>query len=213
MGGRGNCWRRGCLTRGRNNSGKGGCDSEVFGGDLEVTAQEVLTLAERHTEDEVISFGDGGKEWLNSALETLSADAGVYSTNSALSAEAKTFYNFAASGHTPLDVVEVCDSNKEIYIDFDVRANQIRFADAGTYSVTYRRLPEKITTEGQTLDVHELFKHPLALFVASRFKSSGDEKNPDAVRLMQEFWAELGRVKLILRRQARRPAIIQVWRW
>jgi len=177
-----------------------------------MTTQEVLTLAERYTEDEVISFGDGGKEWLNEALEALSTDAGVYGTKSVVCDEAQTFYSFADALHIPLDVIEVTDSNKELYTNFDVRANQIRFADTGTYFVTYRRLPETITTEGQTLDIHELFKRPLALFVASRFKSYGDEKNPDATRLMQEFWAELGRAKSIIRRQARRTTAVQVWR-
>ena len=175
-----------------------------------MTAAEVLTLAGKHVDDELVF--DVCVDWLNEAQETLGADAGVFGINTVVASESTTFYNFAVSGHQPLDVLEVLDTDMELYTDFDVRAGQIRFADAGTYSVTYRRLPAEISASGQTLEGHALFKPALALFVASRFKSQDDDENPDAARLMNEFWSRVDRARVVLGRQARRTFTVKVMR-
>jgi len=173
-------------------------------------ATDVLNRASKHTEGETISFA-AASEWINEALETLGATSEVYNTVTVVASEKDTFYSFAGVGHNVIDVIEVKDSGKNNYFDFDVRESKIRFADKDTYSVTYRRMPAKITATGDTLEVHELYKHALGLFVASRYKSEDNEDNPDARRLMQEFWAEATKIASILRRQAKRMTRVKVW--
>jgi hypothetical protein len=174
-----------------------------------LTVEEILTLAGLHV-DETIGFSDGGREWVNEALVMLGKDANLFGTNT-ITAEAKTFYN-VSNTYTVLDVVEVEDSDGDLYLGYDVRGGQIRFADADTYKVTFRRLATSVTAQTDTPEVHSAFHPAIALFVASRFKSRNDDENPDAARLMDEFDAEVRKVAATLRRQARRPGTVAVYR-
>lgn len=177
-----------------------------------MTAAEILALAGKHVDEDTIDFAEGGKEWLNEALTKLGAGAYKKSTTS-IAATAKTWYDLPSDA---LVVDEVLDSAGKPYEDYDAAGGQIRFADAGTYSVTCRRLPAAVTIKTAIPEVHAAFHPVLALFVASRYRTKEADADPEevaeATRLMGEFNSENNKVAAMLRRQARRAGTITVQR-
>ncbi len=176
-----------------------------------MTTEEVLALAGVHVDD-TIEFTEGGSEWINQALTSLGKDA--YKKGSTTFTVADTSWQDLPADCLLID--EVKDSDGYRYEDYDAEAGQIRFADADTYAVTYRKLPATVTAVAQVLDVHAAFKPALALFVASKFRANeadtDSEELADANRLMNEFQFEAAKVAKMLRRQARRSGTITVQR-
>lgn len=162
-----------------------------------MTVSEILQLAGYHVDD-IIDAVDGGIAWLNEGLSALGANALLFGTTTIDALEVGTFYPLPANA---LDVMKVLDAAGDYYLGYNCQGNNISFADAGTYTVTYRRLPAPVSAVSDTPEVHQAFHPVLALFVASRFKSRNDDENPDSVRLMNEFAAGVGRVSSVLRRQ------------
>lgn len=177
-----------------------------------VTAAEILALAGKLVDEDTIDFAEGGREWLNEGLTKLGKDAYKKSTTT-IAAAARTWYDLPGDA---LVVDEVLDAGGKPYEDYDVAGGQIRFADAGTYSVTCRRLPAAVTAKTATPEVHAAFHPVLALFVAGRYRTKEADADPEevaeAARLMGEFNSESNRVAALLRRQARRAGKITVQR-
>lgn len=147
-----------------------------------MTVSEILQLAGFHVDD-IIDAVDGGMAWLNEGLFALGANALLFGTTT-IDAESGTFYPLPADA---LDITEVLDAAGTFYTLYRCRGGEISFFDAGTYTVTYRRLPASVSAVDDTPEVHQAFHPVLALFVASRFKSRDDDENKDAARLMGEF--------------------------
>lgn len=174
-----------------------------------MTVSEILRLAGFNVDD-TIDAVDGGMAWLNEGLAALGVNAMLFTTTTIEALEAWTFYPLPTNA---LDVVEVLDVDNEPYLDYSCRSGGIRFIDLGTYTVTCRKMPAAVTSTNEVPEVHEAYHSVMALFVASRYKSRDDDENQDAVRLMQEFAAGVGRVSAMLRRQTQKtPGVITVIR-
>lgn len=175
-----------------------------------MTAEEVLALAGFHVDD-TIEFEYGGKDWLNEALNKLGKEAlQVYTL--VLDAEPMIYYPLPENC---LSVDEVRVEGR-LYEGYEEFGGRIRFACAGQYTVTYREMVEEVVAVTDTIQIHPLFKSALSLFVASRYRSSDADSDPeelaDANRLMEDFSREMVRVIGTLRRQAKRPSEIKVQR-
>lgn len=173
-----------------------------------MTAQEIKAAAENYI-DETIDDAEAVTA-INAALDKIGDVALVYDTITGPEGGA-----VAGQWYPLLDgvtyVVEVLDADGYRYEGYRVRDSLIWFADAGTYTVHYRRLPNHISGILDTPEVHQAYHQCLVTYLIGWWKLKDDDESPDGLRHMQQFEAEVTRVFNTLRRR-RGPASITVYR-
>lgn len=97
-------------------------------------------------------------------------------------------------------VREVVDADGQPYDGYRVRGNAISFADAGIYTVYYRRLPSRMSGIQETPDIPTVYHEALVTYVAAWWKLKDDDESPDGLRLMQEFQQQIMRADITLSR-------------
>ncbi len=171
-----------------------------------MTAQEIKAAAENYI-DEAID-DDEAVAAINQALAKIGDVALVYDTVSITDSVGRTWL---ALPDATTYVVEVLDADGNVYYGWRVRDNRIWFADAGAYTVHYRRLPNPISGILDTPEVHPAYHQCLVTYLIGWWKLKDDDESPDGLRNMQQFEAEVTRVFNTLRRR-RGPATITVYR-
>jgi hypothetical protein len=102
------------------------------------------------------------------------------------------------------NIVEVLDSKNKQYSAWTSYGNTIRFADTGTYTIVYRRMPIPLAALTADPEIHVAFHPALVTYVKAWHKLREDDKNADGQQLKQEFYAEAERVFKLMRRGERR---------
>ena len=82
--------------------------------------------------------------------------------------------------------IEVRDENGYLFERYGYRSGLIQFAETGTFTLTYRKMPTVPTGVSDTLPLPDLYVDPLAYFMASRFRSKDDSEDSDAAKWMAE---------------------------
>jgi hypothetical protein len=171
-----------------------------------VTAQEIKAAAENYI-DEAID-DDEAVTAINAALSKIGDIALIYDTVVITDAVGRTWL---ALPQTTTYVVEVVDADGNVYDGWRVRDNRIWFADPGTYTVHYRRLPNPISGILDTPEVHQAYHQCLVTYLIGWWKLKDDDESPDGLRNMQQFEADVMRVFNTLRRK-RGPMTVTVVR-
>ena len=161
-----------------------------------MTGQEIRTLAELHAQGDTIDDGFALSIINECVMMNIGKDAGIVKAAPVM-ASAGTWTDL------PNDLLEIIEIEKtglsEPYFgrrngicfsgSFDCRCGKIRFEDGGDYTVWYMATPSTITSLSEAPNIHAAFHYPIALFLASRFRSYDDEESQDAARLMNEYQA------------------------
>lgn len=173
-----------------------------------ISGNEIAELASVYLQGEPI---EAPLLLINDCLLDLSTDLGVTDSQEIV-AERGTWYDLSS------DAIKVClveDSNEETYNDFEIRDDQIRFANSDTYSVKYTMLPTLLTRLTDTLAINLVWKHVIALYVAARTidnREDGDQRKSS--QLMEQYIFALGNAKNMLssKKSTARKARVKPWR-
>ncbi len=110
-----------------------------------------------------------------------------------------------------LGVIFVADSNDKLYYRWQVKNNEIRFADDDEYKVSCRRLPDDISVIGDTVDLPDIYKSCLVHYVVGFSKLKDDDHSHDGIRMMTEFErAGVNAFNTMIK--ARKPTQVRVFR-
>ncbi|MEG6513163.1 hypothetical protein V6C32_14740 [Desulforamulus ruminis] len=150
-----------------------------------MTGTQIKSLAETHLDGDIITDSDA-ITWINECqIEDLGLDARVSNSVNITVTDTTIWQNLP---NQFLAVDEVRDINDSEYEGgYVLRNGKIRFDQKGTFTVWYWELPIELTALTETPQAHILLHRPIALFLASRFKSQDDDENQDAFRLMSEY--------------------------
>ena len=149
-----------------------------------MTGTQIKALAESHIDDDTIDDGDA-LLWLNECqAEDLGSEARVLDSEDIVVTDTAAWYALPAD---LLVITEVEKGGEEYTGSYRLRGQKIRFSETGTFTVWYYRLPAEIVALTEAPEAHILLHRPMALFLASRFKSKDDDENQDAARLMGEY--------------------------
>lgn len=78
--------------------------------------------------------------------------------------------------------------------DFEIVGKMIRFPNAGTYTIKYRRPANRITQTSDTLEISDLFRVALVNKVASWVMLRRDDEDINGTRLNGEWMQDAARV-------------------
>lgn len=173
-----------------------------------MTAQEIKAAAENYI-DEAID-DDEAVTAINAAMSKIGDIALVYDSIQGPEggAEANVWYDLPDN---VTHIVEVLDAEGNSYSDYKVRDNMILFSNSGTYTISYRRLPNSITGILEIPEIHPAYHQCLVTYLIGWWKLKDDDESPDGLRHMQQFEADVMRVFNALRRR-RGPKTITVVR-
>lgn len=163
-----------------------------------MTGTQILAAANTHTEGDTISDAQGLALINECILLDLGKDAKVTATALGVPLGSQAANTWAALPAGLLEIFEIAVAGQdtpyygEMYGQsycgaFDIRGGYIRFPVAGEYTLQYYALPTVLSVLTGTPAINALFHAPMALYVASRYKSYDDEENKDAQRLMGEY--------------------------
>lgn len=160
-----------------------------------MTGEQIKALANSFVDDTLDNLDALG--WLNECLiGDLGAEARLTGSAVINAVSTSTWYDLPED---MIEITEIEDASGNGYRGaYRVRDGKIRFYTAGTYTVWYYKRPGEMSTLTEEPGAHVLLHRPIALFLASRFKSKEDDENPDAVRLMNEY------------REKKRNALVQI---
>jgi len=156
--------------------------------------------------DEPIYFDDGGKDWINEALDDIGPDAQRLG-EVVVQASEGVWYDLPKDC---LQVREVRDPTGERYQDYQVQGNRIRFERNDTFTVQYVRLPRHVRVETDEIDLHDVFMPALAAFIIARFKGRSNPQSPQAQQWTAEYVAKVQRAIWSL---SRRRRVVRVLPW
>ena len=161
-----------------------------------MTGTEIVTLAEHHTEAETIP-ADFALSIINECiLMDLGKDVRAVASVVVMDASEDAWQTLADD---VLEIFEITEQGEDapywgfMYGQayrglFDYKEGKIRFPETGSYTVHYFKVPDAIAALSETPNVHAALHWPMSLYLAARFKSYDDEENPDARRLLGEFY-------------------------
>lgn len=147
-----------------------------------MTGEQIRILADSFVDDNLDTLDALG--WLNECLDELGSEARQAGSVVINAASTTEWYDLPGD---LIEITEVEDGQGNYGGAYRVREGKIRFYTAGTYTVWYYKRPGEMETLTDEPEAHVLLHRPMALFLASRFKSKEDDENPDAARLMNEY--------------------------
>lgn len=158
-----------------------------------MTGREIKALAELHTEDLPIE-DDQALAFINECLfMDLGKDAGVISSEE-ITVSGDSWTTMQTSF---LDIIEI-EKNGDTYYGrkygesrnglFDIKSKNIRFPEAGTYTIWGHVTPTPLTDLREEPEVHELLHYPIAIYVAARAIFWDDEENPSFELKMRDYY-------------------------
>lgn len=147
-------------------------------------------------------------EAINRAISQLADMALVYDVLTVVDAAANTWCDLP---ETLVNIVHVEDSEGSAYTGYWQMGGKIKFADAGTYTVHYRRMPQRLTGILGTPETHPIFDDVIVTYVIAWWKLMDDDENPDGLRHMEMFRVQAKEAYTMLRRK-RTPSAIRVIR-
>jgi hypothetical protein len=125
---------------------------------------------------------------INEALDEI-ADKGFIFGEVEVEAAANTWYEMPEEC---VAVIDVRDSDDEIYNGWRQQGTlKIRFADAGTYNVTARRLADHIAAISDNIPVHQAFHRAIVTYGRAFKKLQVNDESSDGNSLKQQFYAQI----------------------
>jgi hypothetical protein len=125
---------------------------------------------------------------INEAIDLI-ASKGYLFGDVEVAAASNTWYEMPAECTS---IVEVRDGDDEIYYGWRQKGTlQIKFADAGAYTITARRLADHITTLTVTLPVHLAFHQAIATYCKAWKKAQINDESVDANNKLQLFFSQI----------------------
>lgn len=160
-----------------------------------MTGKEIKAHAERHTEYDQIQDNFALAMINECILMDLGKDACAIGT-AEIEVGRDAWHDLADD---VLEIFEIAKKGREEpYLgrmygasyqgDYDIKEGQIRFPQAGAYAISYYRVPAPMDSLNDIPAVHAALHYPMSLYVAARFKAYDDEENPDAQRLMNDYF-------------------------
>jgi len=147
-------------------------------------------------------------EAINRAISQLADMALVYDVLTVADVAANTWCDLP---ETLVNIVHVEDSEGRAYTGYWQMGSKIKFADAGTYNIHYRRMPRLLTGILDKPETHPIFDDAIKSYVIAWWKLMDDDENPDGIRHMQLFRTQAKEAYTMLRRK-RTPSTIRVIR-
>jgi hypothetical protein len=169
-----------------------------------MTGEQIKAAAERYIGDTLDPVD--ALEGINQALVWLADRASLWG-ETVINAAADTWYDLP---NDCIGVLEVAAASGEAR-EYVKRDNRIKFAEADTYTVRYRRLPREMTALTETPEVHQAFHRVLVTGLKAWWKLMDDEENPDGLRLLAKFERDAEYAAALVRRKSG-PATVQVVR-
>lgn len=159
-----------------------------------MTGTEILAQALLYAEDLEIDDAQGLALINECMIQDLGTDAGL-TTSQTITAAADTWYTL---DDTIQEIFEIDESGSNIpYFgsyygeickgQYDIRAGQIRFPFAGTYTIQGFILPPTITALAQTPDVNISLHYPICMYVAYRALEIEDEDDETAPKVKAKY--------------------------
>ena len=147
-------------------------------------------------------------EAINRAISQLADMALVYDVLTVADVAANTWCDLP---ETLVNIAHVEDSEGKAYTGYWQMGSKIKFADAGTYNIHYRRMPKLLTGILDKPETHPIFDDAIKSYVIAWWKLMDDDENPDGIRHMQLFRTQAKEAYTMLRRK-RTPSAIRVIR-
>lgn len=173
-----------------------------------MTGTEIKNAAEKYIEEEIGAIDD--TDALVAINEALRKMGDVIPGSGTVVATADTW---TAAPTGAVSIVEVNDSDGEIYTNYRFRHAQMIFGDSDTYTVFFRKLATEITALAGTITgLHDAFKQALVTYVKAWCKLKDDEENPDGLKLLKDFELDLLHAKRLVFGLAKGTAEVKVVR-
>jgi len=147
-------------------------------------------------------------EAINRAISQLADMALVYDVLTVADVAANIWCDLP---ETLVNIAHVEDSEGKAYTRYWQMGSKIKFADAGTYNIHYRRMPRLLTGILDKPETHPIFDDAIKSYVIAWWKLMDDDENPDGIRHMQLFRTQAKEAYTMLRRK-RTPSTIRVIR-
>jgi len=175
-----------------------------------MTAQEIITYAAERLLKKAVDTMDG-LGWLNDAVQSLGVDAGQFEEQAIVAAAGVWSDLPADSPADCLKVYEVRDGTGSDYYGWEADRKRIRFADDGTFTLRYYRLPAILTDGAQVPECPEVFHRVLAYYIAYRFEARDFPGENTTVAWLSEYQTRLEKAKAQLQKNAK-LVNVRVWR-
>ena len=147
-------------------------------------------------------------EAINRAISQLADMALVYDVLTVADVAANTWCDLP---ETLVNIAHVEDSEGNAYTRYWQMGGKIKFADAGTYNIHYRRMPRLLRGILDKPETHPIFDDAIKSYVIAWWKLMDDDENPDGIRHMQLLRTQAKEAYTMLRRK-RTPSTIRVIR-
>jgi hypothetical protein len=139
--------------------------------------------------------------YINEALDKIS-DQGLVFATVEINAEAKTWYEFPNDCTSIIEVeVETENADKWNYYRWQLEGNQIRFADAGTYTIYARRQPEHLLDLTLEPAVNRIYHQAIVTYGKGWSKLKENDESMDGHKKMDEFQQDVLKAFNTLRRK------------
>lgn len=86
-------------------------------------------------------------------------------------------------------VIEVTNSNGELYTDWQTLGSLIKVLDSGGYHITARMLTPHISSLDEEIEIHALFNYAILCYLRGISKKADDDMSQDGSEQLQMFLA------------------------